>query len=53
MPPEPPAYRVLLVDDEPAIRDLLSSLLKEEGLEAQEALDGIDGLMKLRDMLPN
>ena len=53
MASDPSAYDVLLVDDEPDIRDLLGSLLKEDGLRAQEAQDGIDGLEKLREMLPN
>jgi CheY-like chemotaxis protein len=47
------AYSVLLVDDEPAIRDVLSIELKEAGYEAQEAQDGIDALVKLRKLLPN
>lgn len=51
--PELPAYRVLLVEDEPCIRDLLSSRLKEAGFEAQESQDGIAGLLKRRDMFPN
>ena len=51
--PDPSAYCVLLVDDEPAIRDVLSSELKEAGFEAQEAQDGIDALVKLRDTLPH
>ena len=51
--PDPSAYCVLLVDDEPAIRDVLSSELKEAGFEAQEARDGIDALVKLRATLPD
>ena len=51
--PDPSAYCVLLVDDEPAIRDALSSELKEAGFEAQEAQDGIDALVKLRGTLPH
>lgn len=51
--PEQFAPRVLLVDDEPAIRGLLSSRLEEAGLEAQQAEDGIDGLVKLRTILPH
>jgi CheY-like chemotaxis protein len=46
------ANSVLLVDDDPSIRDILSSRLEEAGFEAQQAEDGIDGLVKLRDMLP-
>jgi CheY-like chemotaxis protein len=43
---------VLLVDDDPTIRNTLSVQLEEAGFEAQQAEDGIDGLVKLRDMLP-
>ena len=43
---------VLLVDDDPAIRDVLSEQLEEAGFEARQAEDGIDGLVKLRDKLP-
>jgi CheY-like chemotaxis protein len=46
------ANSILLVDDEPAIRDVLSDQLEEAGFEAQQAEDGIDGLVKLRDMIP-
>lgn len=51
--PNPSANCVLLVDDEPAIRDVLSIELKEAGFEAQEAQDGVDALVKLRKVLPN
>jgi len=43
---------VLLVDDDPSIRDLLAMRLEEAGFEARQAEDGIDGLVKLRDELP-
>jgi ActR/RegA family two-component response regulator len=46
------ANSVLLVDDDPTMRDFLSSQLEEAGFKAQQAEDGIDGLVKLRDMLP-
>jgi CheY-like chemotaxis protein len=51
--PETLAPRVLLVDDEPAIRGLLSVRLEEAGFEAQQAQDGIEGLVKLRTILPH
>jgi CheY-like chemotaxis protein len=51
--PDPSAYCVLVVDDKPAIRDVLSSELKEAGFETQEAQDGIEALVKLRDTLPH
>ena len=46
------ANSVLLVDDDPEIRELLSIELEEAGFEARQAEDGIDGLVKLRDELP-
>jgi CheY-like chemotaxis protein len=46
------ANSVLLVDDDPAIREILSMELKEAGFKAKQAEDGIDGLVKLRDELP-
>ena len=46
------ANSVLLVDDDPAIREVLSMELEEAGFKAQQAEDGIDGLAKLREELP-
>ena len=46
------ANSVLLVDDDPSIREVLSMQLEEAGFKAQQAEDGIDGLVKLRDQLP-
>jgi CheY-like chemotaxis protein len=46
------ANSVLLVEDDPTIRDILSTQLEEAGFKAQQAEDGIDGLVKLRDKLP-
>lgn len=43
---------VLLVDDNPSVRALLSRQLEREGFETHEAHDGIDGLVKLRNELP-
>jgi CheY-like chemotaxis protein len=43
---------VLLVDDDPSLRDLLSTRLEEAGFAARQAKDGIDGLVKLRNELP-
>jgi CheY-like chemotaxis protein len=45
--------RVLLVDDEPRARAVLSRLLNAAGFVTQEAEDGIDGLAKLREKLPD
>ena len=46
------ANSVLLVDDDPTIRKFLSSQLEEAGFKAQQAEDGIDGLVKLRISFP-
>ena len=46
------ANSILLVDDDPTIREILSMELEEAGFKAQQAEDGIDGLVKLRDELP-
>ena len=50
--PEVCASCVLLVDDDPSIRDLLSRQLEKAGFQAIHAEDGIDALVKLRDTLP-
>jgi CheY-like chemotaxis protein len=47
------AESVLLVDDDPTIRINLSMQLEEAGFEADQAEDGIEGLVKLRHKLPN
>jgi CheY-like chemotaxis protein len=50
--PEVCASCVLLVDDEPPIRNLVSMHLEKAGFHSIHANDGIDALMKLRDTLP-
>lgn len=44
---------VLLVDDDPSIRELLSIHLQKAGLRAIHAEDGIDALVRLREALPS
>ncbi len=44
---------VLLVEDNPSIRELISVLLSSEGYEIIEAEDGRDGLAKARQMRPD
>jgi CheY-like chemotaxis protein len=51
--PSHSGYSVLLVDDEPSLRDVLAMELEEAGLRAQEARDGIDALVRLRASLPH
>ena len=51
--PKNSTQSVLHVDDDPAIRSLLCRQLENAGIEARQAEDGIDGLVKLRAKLPN
>jgi CheY-like chemotaxis protein len=46
------AYSLLLVDDDPQVRDLLTMRLARAHFEVQQAEDGIDALVKLRHKLP-
>lgn len=45
--------RILVIDDEPAVRRLLTDLLAGEGYVVSEAPDGIRGLDRLRDVSPD
>lgn len=40
--------RILVVDDEPSIRDILADSLREEGHFVDTAVDGLDGLEHFR-----
>ena len=42
--------RILVVDDEPGVREVTASLLKSQGYEVRVAEDGFDALLKLRTM---
>ena len=42
------AYRILVVDDEPAVRRFASRVLAEEGFLVEEAADGADALYRVR-----
>ena len=43
--------RVLVVDDEPTIRDLIADALREAGYETRTAANGVEGLQILRRWL--
>ena len=47
------AARVLVVDDEPAIRRSLAGILADEGWEAALAADGDEGLAAVRERAPD
>jgi DNA-binding response OmpR family regulator len=40
-------HTVLLVEDEPAVRELVADFLREEGYEVEEARDGADAIHRL------
>ncbi|HEY9735021.1 MAG TPA: ATP-binding protein [Trichocoleus sp.] len=42
--PNQPAYRILVVDDYPDNRRVISALLKQVGFEVREAVDGVDAI---------
>jgi CheY-like chemotaxis protein len=46
------ANGVLVVDDDLFVREMVTTRLAKERFEVQQAEDGIDGLVKLRDHLP-
>jgi CheY-like chemotaxis protein len=45
-------HRILVVDDEPTVRDSLAMLLSSVGYEVAIAEDGFDGLLQLKHVLP-
>jgi len=47
------AARVLIVDDEPAVANLIEAVLREEGYVVAIARDGAQGLMLARDWAPD
>ncbi len=46
-------YRILVVDDEPTIRDTSVAILGSQGYEVRTAADGFEGLVELRRSLPD
>lgn len=47
------AYRILVIDDEEAILELVGHLLRREGYEVSTAADGTEGLRKARQEKPD
>ncbi len=52
VPTAPRGEIVLVIDDDPAARDLLNRLLSRDGFHVEEAANGEDGLAKARAMHP-
>jgi PleD family two-component response regulator len=46
-------FRILVVDDEPSIRDAVREILEGRGYEVLTAADGLDGLQALSKSLPD
>jgi CheY-like chemotaxis protein len=44
---------ILVVEDDDAIRGLVSEVLREDGYQVQEAINGADALDKLRTLRPD
>jgi CheY-like chemotaxis protein len=47
------SYRILIVDDEPSLRDVGKMLLEAQGYEVLCAEDGFEGLAALKESLPD
>ena len=46
-------YRLLVVDDEPSIREVARAILESQGYEVLTAVDGVEGLHSLGKSLPD
>lgn len=45
--------KVLVVDDSPVLRNIIVFNLKKAGYEIQQAVDGVDGIEKMREFKPD
>ncbi|MBU3917556.1 response regulator [bacterium] len=45
--------KILVVDDEPDVRDFLSTCLEDAGFQVETAIDGFDALEKIEKNLPD
>lgn len=45
--------RILVVDDEPDVRDFLSTCLEDAGFQVETAIDGYDALIKIEQSVPD
>ena len=49
----PSKYQVLVVDDDPTVRESFAMLLQSGGYDVQVAEDGFSALLQLRKLLPD
>jgi len=47
------AHKILIIDDEPDVLTFLGTLLRKNGYEVVEAVDGVEGLKKVIDEKPD
>lgn len=52
-PPHAGTRRVLICDDEPAIREVYRFAFEQEGFTVEEAVDGLDGIEKAEALQPD
>ena len=45
--------RILVVDDEPDVRDFISTCLEDAGFQVETAVDGVDALEKIEARIPD
>jgi len=50
--PAPVRHHILVVDDDESVREVFKLMLQNEGYEVVVATDGFDGLLKLKDSIP-
>ncbi|NTW13906.1 MAG: response regulator [Candidatus Moranbacteria bacterium] len=46
-------YSVVVIDDDEETRSLFAEILRNEGFEVREAIDGLDGLEKVNQVVPD
>ena len=51
--PTPVTHRVLVVDDDESVREVFALILRREGYEVTAAENGFDGLLKLKQLVPD
>jgi CheY-like chemotaxis protein len=49
----PEKHRVLVVDDDEGVREVFALLVRKEGYEVAAAESGFDGLLKLKQLVPD
>jgi len=47
------AKKILIIEDDKFLRELISKKISEEGFQVVEAIDGEDGIKKVKEEMPN